>query len=62
MTEPLPIDAAGWIHRGRDSLEPYAWIVRCPEHPPLDDSLWEPLSASECPVEGACEVCGEFLI
>ena len=62
MAEPLGLEDAGWVEKGSRTQEPYAWNVRCPEHPPESGS-WEPLAAADCPGEvPACDVCGEFLI
>jgi hypothetical protein len=31
----LPPDVVGWVHSdSKRALEPYAWLTRCPEHPP----------------------------
>jgi hypothetical protein len=61
----LPANAVGWVNRQtKEALDPYAWIVRCPKHPPAPKSAasWEPLTLEECPPEvPGCEECGEFL-
>jgi hypothetical protein len=65
MTETqVPPEAVGWVDRAtRESLEPYAWTVRCPEHPPAEPERWAPLTAAECQGEvGGCTECGKFLV
>ena len=52
----------GWMLIDSKSLQPYAWVVRCADHPQQDEALWEPLSRADCPVEAVCEQCGEYLI
>jgi hypothetical protein len=32
----------GWMLIDSKSLQPYAWVVRCADHPPQDEALWEP--------------------
>ena len=65
MTETeLPPEAVGWVDRAtRESAEPYAWTVRCPEHPPPKPERWAPLTAAECQGQvGGCTECGKFLV
>src|SRR5215204_1108509 len=52
----------GWVLIDSKSVHPSACVVRCPDCPPADESSWESLAASACPVEKACEACGGFLI
>ena len=52
----------GWMLIDGAALDPYAWVVRCADHPPQDEALWEPLSRADCPVEADCEERGEYLI
>jgi hypothetical protein len=52
----------GWVQSdSAKTLGPYAWRLRCIEHPPLDLTGWEPLPAGKCPTEAVCDECDEFL-
>ena len=61
MAEPLGVEHIGWVQQGSKTQEPFAWIVRCPEHPP-EGELWDRIPAGDLPPEApGCEECGESL-